>query len=136
MLSRIPLKIRGILLAGSCWMLTQSSPLHAAPLFARDPAVTLEVERCITPEDYDVGRAPQLPATPKDLPPHAERARKPVSHGPWRPLHVTASAYALRGRTCQGTFTTHGTIAVDPRVIPYGSRIYVPGYGWGRALDT
>lgn len=50
-------------------------------------------------------------------------------------LRVQATAYALYGRTATGTVTTHGSIAVDPRVIPYGSRIYVPGYGWGTAVD-
>ncbi|MHB2019765.1 MAG: 3D domain-containing protein [Candidatus Xenobia bacterium] len=44
-------------------------------------------------------------------------------------------AYTLAGRTSQGTPVGRGTIAVDPRLIPFGSRIYVPGYGWGRALD-
>ena len=28
-----------------------------------------------------------------------------------------------------------GTVAVDPRVIPYGSVIYVQGYGYAVALD-
>ena len=29
-----------------------------------------------------------------------------------------------------------GTIAVNPKVIPYGSKIYVEGYGFGEAEDT
>lgn len=49
---------------------------------------------------------------------------------------VNARAYCLRGRTASGRYTKHGIIAVDPRVIPMGSRIYVPGYGWGVAADT
>ena len=28
------------------------------------------------------------------------------------------------------------TLAVDPRVIPLGSKVYVPGYGWFLAHDT
>lgn len=63
----------------------------------------------------------------------ASRGARPRAH--LRPLRVRATAYAIHGRTSQGTRTNHGTIAVDPRVIPYGTRIYVPGYGWGRALD-
>lgn len=38
--------------------------------------------------------------------------------------------------TNRGHRVKHGTIAVDPRVIPFGSKIYVPGYGWGIADDT
>lgn len=40
------------------------------------------------------------------------------------------------GITRLGTRPKPGTIAVDPRVIPMHSKIYVPNYGWGVALDT
>ena len=53
-----------------------------------------------------------------------------------RSLSVLAYSYCLRGVTASGRYTKHGIIAVDPRVIPLGSRIYVPGYGWGIAADT
>lgn len=56
--------------------------------------------------------------------------------GVGRKLTVRAMAYCLRGYTARGTYVAHGTIAVDPRVIPLGSQVYVPGYGWARALDT
>ncbi|MGM9999355.1 MAG: 3D domain-containing protein [Candidatus Bruticola sp.] len=49
---------------------------------------------------------------------------------------VTAYAYCLNGRTASGHYTGPGCIAVDPSVIPIGSKIYVPGYGWGEARDT
>jgi 3D (Asp-Asp-Asp) domain-containing protein len=52
-------------------------------------------------------------------------------------LVVEASAYCMRhSLTSRGTGVAYGTIAVDPKIIPYYSKIYVPGYGWGRALDT
>lgn len=39
--------------------------------------------------------------------------------------------------TATGARTTPGrTIAVDPKVIPYGSRVYVQGVGWRVAEDT
>ncbi len=38
--------------------------------------------------------------------------------------------------TATGTYPEHGTIAVDPEVIPYGTEMYIPGYGKGTAEDT
>ena len=40
------------------------------------------------------------------------------------------------GITSTGKKATRGIIAVDPTYIPYGTRIYVPGYGIGVAEDT
>lgn len=39
------------------------------------------------------------------------------------------------GITSVGAKAQRGVIAVDPRVIPYGTQMYVPGYGYGVALD-
>lgn len=39
-------------------------------------------------------------------------------------------------RTASGTWPKRGTLAVDPRVIPLGTKIYIPGYGVGVAEDT
>ncbi|MDQ3992486.1 MAG: 3D domain-containing protein, partial [Actinomycetota bacterium] len=53
-----------------------------------------------------------------------------------RRLTVVATAYALRGATATGTPVGYGTVAVDPAVIPLGSRLSIPGYGEGVAADT
>lgn len=53
-----------------------------------------------------------------------------------RQLTVRATAYALPGTTATGVGVRFGIIAVDPRVIPLGTRLYVPGYGEGIAADT
>jgi 3D (Asp-Asp-Asp) domain-containing protein len=53
-----------------------------------------------------------------------------------RVLVVTALAYSLPGRTASGLPVGQGVIAVDPAVIPLGSRVFVPGYGRAVAADT
>ncbi len=52
-------------------------------------------------------------------------------------LEVVATAYTHTGnKTFTGVWPKVGTVAVDPRVIPLGSRLYVEGYGFGVAQDT
>jgi 3D (Asp-Asp-Asp) domain-containing protein len=51
-------------------------------------------------------------------------------------LTVASTGYCLRGTTATGMQTGWGTIAVDPAVIPLGTRMSVPGYGDGVAADT
>lgn len=38
--------------------------------------------------------------------------------------------------TRTGTFPSHGTVAVDPELIPLGEPLWVEGYGWATAEDT
>ncbi len=40
------------------------------------------------------------------------------------------------GITATGKQVSHGIVAVDPRVIPLGTRLYVEGYGVALAADT
>jgi 3D (Asp-Asp-Asp) domain-containing protein len=51
-------------------------------------------------------------------------------------LTVVSTGYALRGRTATGLPTAFGVVAVDPSVIPLGTRLTIPGYGVGVAADT
>lgn len=58
-----------------------------------------------------------------------------------RVLSMQATAYSGDGVTASGTATKrnsggYSTIAVDPRVIPLGSTVYVEGYGYAVAEDT
>ncbi len=39
------------------------------------------------------------------------------------------------GRTASGTQARIGTIAADTRILPFGTILYVPGYGHGRVED-
>lgn len=70
-------------------------------------------------------------------------ARQPVrvsrgSSGRW--LTMSATAY-VPGRGCgyytaTGARARRGIVAVDPRVIPLGTHLYIPGYGRAVAADT
>ena len=54
-----------------------------------------------------------------------------------RAYQMRATAYSDPGATtATGAVVQHGVVAVDPRVIPLGSRLYVDGYGEAMALDT
>ena len=46
---------------------------------------------------------------------------------PWHPAY---------GITASGRRVQHGIVAVDPSVIPLGTRLYVEGYGFSLAADT
>ena len=54
---------------------------------------------------------------------------------------MEATAYlptdgSAEGITAMGIPATYGIVAVDPDVIPLGSRVYIPGYGEALAADT
>ncbi|MDS0524076.1 3D domain-containing protein [Clostridium sp. SHJSY1] len=56
-------------------------------------------------------------------------------------LSMEATAYTANSITATGTTPVRNpnglsTIAVDPRVIPLGSKVYVVGYGYAIAADT
>ncbi|MBQ3444458.1 MAG: peptidoglycan-binding protein [Selenomonadaceae bacterium] len=58
-----------------------------------------------------------------------------------RVIRVEATAYSsaqpgLSAYTATGTLCRHGVIATDPFVIPLGTRVYIPGYGYAVAEDT
>jgi 3D (Asp-Asp-Asp) domain-containing protein len=75
--------------------------------------------------------APQLDAAPQPA------EIQSVDPGPVRPmLTVTATGYDLPGHTSTGLPVGWGIAAVDPSVIPLGTRIVVPGYGVAVAADT
>jgi len=53
-----------------------------------------------------------------------------------RTLSVVVTGYSMHGRTATGVPTGWGVAAVDPAVIPLGTRFAVPGYGAVVAADT
>jgi 3D (Asp-Asp-Asp) domain-containing protein/peptidoglycan hydrolase CwlO-like protein len=56
--------------------------------------------------------------------------------GPGATITVQATGYALPGTTATGIPVGWGVAAVDPNVIPLGTRMTVPGYGEAVAADT
>ena len=57
-------------------------------------------------------------------------------------IKMIATAYWVGDPQVPGTITfsgykvRRGLVAVDPKVIPLGTRLYVPGYGYAYAADT
>jgi len=51
-------------------------------------------------------------------------------------LRVDAVAYHLPGKTASGLPAARGVVAVDPRLIPLRTRLFVPGYGRAMAADV
>ena len=83
-------------------------------------------------------RAAQVTAqNPSALSP-PEAAAVVSAGGGWsaRTLTVSATGYSIRGSTATGAPTGPGVVAVDPGVIPLGTRMTIPGYGEGVAADT
>ena len=60
---------------------------------------------------------------------------QPTATAPYK-LKVDAVAYHLPGRTALGVPVRKGVVAVDPKVIPLGTRLHIPGYGPGLAADV
>jgi 3D (Asp-Asp-Asp) domain-containing protein len=73
----------------------------------------------LTPENFNVADMKHLYATWYN----AASSGKPATH----------PAYGI---TYTGVPVTRGIVAVDPNVIPLGTRMFVPGYGFAVAADT
>jgi 3D (Asp-Asp-Asp) domain-containing protein/peptidoglycan hydrolase CwlO-like protein len=78
---------------------------------------------------------PRAASPPAPAPPAAPAPIEPAS-GSGKQLTVVATAYSLHGGTASGLPTGPGVVAVDPTVIPLGTRMVIPGYGPGIAADT
>jgi 3D (Asp-Asp-Asp) domain-containing protein len=74
--------------------------------------------------------APQVTATPEQTP-------VPAASPPGgRAIVVTSTGYSLPGHTATGLPVGWGVVAVDPSVIPLGTKLTIPGYGEAVAADV
>ena len=91
-------------------------------LEARAQAIEVQARRAAVAQTVSTGTATAV-------------APAPLAAGPGT-LTVTATAYTLQGQTATGAPVGYGVVAVDPTVIPLGTRMTIPGYGEGVAADT
>jgi 3D (Asp-Asp-Asp) domain-containing protein len=88
----------------------------------------------------DALQAAAAAAAPSALQPVSDTSEPPVPAPPVtvgaRTITVSATGYSILGRTATGLPTGWGVVAVDPSVIPLGTRMTIPGYGEGVAADT
>jgi len=77
------------------------------------------------PEIWEIGTRDTIVHSSRSLP------------QPRQVIEVEATAYTHTGNnTFTGVYPHVGTVAVDPAVIPLGSKLWVEGYGYGIAQDT
>jgi 3D (Asp-Asp-Asp) domain-containing protein len=92
-----------------------------------------------------IGKAAEAPAAAKNA--TAASTSGEIKYS--RVLTMSATAYTAGpestgktpgmkgyGVTASGMRVAHGVVAVDPRVIPLGTKLYVEGYGYSIAADT
>ncbi len=123
----------------------------SAPVNTSDEAAPAQEKAEVAPEaEAPKAEAPKA-EEPKAEAPKAEEPAKKASAEPAqeesvaKELSVEATAYTADCAGCSGVTATgvnlkdnpdQKVIAVDPSVIPLGSKVYVEGYGYATAADT
>jgi cystine transport system substrate-binding protein len=126
---RLRLKARRLaeLQAAAARVETKSQTLQAAAAAQpADPATNAAPAGSTSPSATSTPAPPAAPAPPP--------AAAPATGG--KTLTVSSTGYSLGGRTSTGIPVGWGVVAVDPNVIPLGTRLTIPGYGEGVAADT
>jgi 3D (Asp-Asp-Asp) domain-containing protein len=126
----------------------RSARAEAASLAGARAARTAYLERLATRAAYDAAQITRLESLAQAA--EAKSEALTVTHhtlssasdatpapqaGPGS-VTVVATGYCLAGRTATGIPVGWGVAAVDPSVIPLGTKMTIPGYGEAVAADT
>jgi cystine transport system substrate-binding protein len=106
---------------------SDAASAHAAP----EETTTFETLSTAAP-----GEPPPAPVESVSQSASTTAAAAPDPPGPGGSMTVAATGYCLEGTTAAGLPAGPGIVAVDPSVIPLGTRMTIPGYGEGVAADT
>jgi 3D (Asp-Asp-Asp) domain-containing protein/peptidoglycan hydrolase CwlO-like protein len=105
----------------------QEQQAKVAALVAQAQTIQQKAQTLAPPQPTSTGGSGSTPSPPP--------APAPPPSGGGRTLTVSASCYDLPGHTATGMPVGWGVVAVDPSVIPLGTKLFVPGYGNGVAAD-
>jgi 3D (Asp-Asp-Asp) domain-containing protein len=106
----------------------QLTVLQAAAQRVEAKSQKLQAAASALPPNPAIGDPPNTTPSPADVP------AAPAAGG--RTMTVSSTGYSLPGRTATGIPVGWGVVAVDPSLIPLGTRMTIPGYGEGVAADT
>ena len=109
-----------------------STSAPSAPAVLPEQTTTFE-----TPSTAAPGEPP--PAAVESVSQSSSTGSTASSPGPPKSggtMSVLVTGYCLTGKTATGLPVGPGIVAVDPSVIPLGTRMTIPGYGEGVAADV
>jgi 3D (Asp-Asp-Asp) domain-containing protein len=111
---------------------------YLADLASRQALTGQAIERLTSQASAAEAKAASLPASGggSGNPAPAPAPTPAPTIGSGTQMTVAATGYCLQGTTATGIPTGWGVVAVDPAVIPLGTRMSIPGYGEGVAADT
>jgi peptidoglycan DL-endopeptidase CwlO len=115
----------------------KSERSYLARVRARQSSYLAALERQQELKDAQISRLEDRAASSEQ---RSEELTSTVPAPPPQPsgnkMTVLSTGYCLKGNTSTGIPVGWGVVAVDPAVIPLGTRMFVPGYGEGVAADT